>query len=108
MKKKLVIVCFSAMMLTISYSCANRKISRIDPHTQTDLSGRWNDSDSRRVAEEMIKDALTNNWIRNYVTNKDKKPTVIVGVVKNKTSEHIDATAFLMNLERSFINSGSV
>ena len=37
------------VVLTIALinGCANRKITRVDPNETIDLSGRWNDSDSR-------------------------------------------------------------
>ena len=42
------------VVLTIALinGCANRKITRVDPNETIDLSGRWNDSDSRLVSEE--------------------------------------------------------
>ena len=53
------------VVLTIALinGCANRKITRVDPNETIDLSGRWNDSDSRLVSEEMIGDLLTSAWI---------------------------------------------
>lgn len=98
-------------ILTITFivtSCANRKVSRIDPDTQVDLSGRWNDTDSKLVANEMIKDVLARPWRANYEQKAGKKPTVIVGSVRNKTSEQIDAVPFIKAMEREFINSGVV
>ncbi len=89
-------------------SCANRKITRIDPNQQTDLSGRWNDTDSKLVADEMIKDALEKPWSGNFSAKANRKPIVIIGSIKNKTSEHIDPITFIKNLERAFINSDNV
>ena len=37
-----------------------------------------------------------------------KKPAVIVGFVKNKSHEHIDADMFMLDLEKSFINQGDI
>jgi uncharacterized protein (TIGR02722 family) len=96
-----------ALTLILS-GCANRKVNRIDPSTQTDLSGRWNDTDSRLVAEEMIKDVLDKPWRMVYEERMNRKPVVIVGSVKNKTSEHIDPITFIKDLEKAFINSGTV
>jgi uncharacterized protein (TIGR02722 family) len=87
---------------------APRKVERMDPNQVTDISGRWNDTDSKLVAEEMIKDVLERPWRSNYETKNQKKPTVVVGQVRNKTSEHIDAAVFIKNIERNFINSGTV
>jgi hypothetical protein len=38
----------------------------------------------------------------------NRKPVVIIGSVRNKTSEYIDATTFIKNMEVAFINGGSV
>jgi penicillin-binding protein activator len=102
---------FSAILLAaISFTnCTpKRQVQRIDPNQVVDLSGRWNDTDSKLVAEEMIKDVLDRPWRINFENKFGKKPTVIIGQVKNKTSEHIDATNFIKNMERSFVNSGTV
>ena len=80
----------------------------MDPNQVTDISGRWNDTDAKLVAEEMIKDVLERPWRSNFETKNQKKPTVIIGQVRNKTSEHIDAAVFIKNMERNFINSGTV
>jgi len=45
----------------------------------------------------------------NFVeANKGKKPVVIVGMVNNKSHEHIEAETFIKDLERTFINTGRV
>lgn len=41
-----------------------KKVSRIDVEETVDLSGNWNDTDSRLVADEMISDALSRPWLR--------------------------------------------
>lgn len=105
--KKLIIIPFVALLVVID-SCANRKVNRIDPDTQVDLSGRWNDTDSKLVANEMIKDVLSRPWRSNFEQKNGKRPTVIIGSVKNKTSEHIDPIPFIKAMEREFINSGVV
>ena len=56
----------------------------------------------------MIQDALGTTWLTDFTQQAGKKPVVIVGFVKNKTSEHIDAEPFMKDLERAFINSGRV
>jgi uncharacterized protein (TIGR02722 family) len=56
----------------------------------------------------MIESSLKGAWRGEFETTFKKKPTVIVGVIKNRTSEQIDPTAFIKNLEAAFINSGAV
>lgn len=89
-------------------SCAGPKVSRVGTDTVTDLSGRWNDTDSRLVAEEMVKEALSRPWIDNYSKKHGKQPTVIVGTVLNRSHEHINVQTFTKDLERELTNSGRV
>ncbi|MCF8429029.1 MAG: penicillin-binding protein activator LpoB [Bacteroidia bacterium] len=107
---KKIIIALSAIGVLISSSCGNRKIERVNPNLATDISGRWNDTDSKLVSVEMINDALVinRNWIANFETRMHRKPVVIIGNVRNKTSEYIDATFFIKNMEIAFINGGSV
>jgi uncharacterized protein (TIGR02722 family) len=103
-------ILLAAISFTFVFSDCNqsRQVQRIDPNQVIDLSGRWNDVDAKLVAAEMTKDVLTRPWKSVYEAKYNKKPTVIVGQIKNKTSEHIDATNFIKNIEREFINSGTV
>jgi uncharacterized protein (TIGR02722 family) len=87
---------------------SGKTVTRIDPDKSVDLSGEWNDTDSRLVAEEMIKDVLSRPWIADFKTGKQRTPDVIVGTVRNRTDEHIATIAFVKNLERELINSGNV
>jgi hypothetical protein len=56
----------------------------------------------------MTKDALEKPWSGNFAAKANRKPIVIIGSIKNKTSEHIDPITFIKNLERAFINSDNV
>ncbi|MBZ0269340.1 penicillin-binding protein activator LpoB, partial [bacterium] len=73
-------------------------------------SGRWNDTDSRLVAEAMIQDCMTRPWLSRHQTDtkSSDRPVVIVGVIRNKTMEHIAIDTFIKDMERSFINDGRV
>ena len=88
--------------------CAGRTVTRVAPDTTVDLSGRWNDTDSREVADAMIRDALSSPWISRWMTERSKRPVVIVGIVRNRTTEHIAVGTFVGDIERSFVNSGEV
>lgn len=97
------------MLALIITACRpSNKVSRIDPGATTDLSGKWNDTDARLVAEEMISDALTKPWLNQYSRNNQKPPVVIVGKVRNESMEHIETEVFTKEMERAFVNSGSV
>jgi len=96
------------MALLLVSSCSQRSVTRVSPDQQIDLSGRWNDTDSKLVAEEMISDALTRPWYDNFNRSTGDRPIIIVGMISNKTSEHIESETFIKDIEKEFINSGSV
>jgi uncharacterized protein (TIGR02722 family) len=96
-----------AFILILS-ACNNRSVERVDPKSQIDLSGKWNDTDAKLVAKEMIADVIARPWITNFETKSGKKPVVIIGLVKNKTHEHIDPEIFIKDMEKEFINTGLV
>ena len=58
---------------------AETKVTRVDAGVVTDLSGRWNDTDSRMVAESMVKEALEYPWLNNFSQSKRRQPVVVVG-----------------------------
>jgi len=89
--------------------CANRRVERIDPNSVTDLSGRWNDADSRLVANALITQSLEGRWAADYAAaNGGNTPTVIVGEFRNRTLEHIPIGTFVRDLERAYITGGTV
>ena len=96
------------VMMLVLAQCASRQVTRIDPNSQTDLSGRWNDTDSKQVAEEMISDVLSRPWLVRFTDANSKPPVVIIGEVLNKSHEHIASETFIKDIEREFVNSGKV
>lgn len=88
--------------------CSSIKVKRTEIEKTIDLSGQWNDTDSRLVAEEMIQDCLSRPWVNEFNIKTGKTPYVIVGTVMNRSSEHIDSRLFTSDLERSLTNSGKV
>ncbi|MBS3741269.1 MAG: penicillin-binding protein activator LpoB [Candidatus Cloacimonetes bacterium] len=106
MTKRLIVILFAAMFV---FGCGSTtKVSRVSTDTTTDLSGKWNDTDSRLVAEKIVDDVLSNNWLFNFIQTHNQKPVVIVGNIANKTSEHIDTEIFCKDIERELINAGRV
>lgn len=84
------------------------KVERVAVDETIDLSGRWNDTDSQLVSAEMISDLANRPWIEEFVAQHGKKPVVIVGPVRNLSSEHIATETFTKDLERELVNSGRV
>ncbi|GAK57601.1 hypothetical protein U27_04568 [Candidatus Vecturithrix granuli] len=85
--------------------CAT-KVYRVDEREIIDLSGKWNDTDSQMVSDEMINDCLSAPWQGKFIEAAGKLPVVAVGTVYNKTDEHISPDVFVKDLERAFLNSG--
>src|SRR5512144_2401287 len=85
-----------ASALLVMTGCASRTVvSRVDTGEQIDLSGNWNDTDSRLVADEMITDALAHPWLTSHLRDKGANPAIIVGAMKNLTDEHIATGTFV-------------
>ncbi len=102
----------AVLIITVSFilSCAGptRQVSRIQADETTDISGRWNDTDSRLTAEAMVSDVLSKPWLSDFKQANGSKPVVIVGSIRNKSSEHIPVDAFIKDIEKELINSGQV
>ncbi|MHC5308655.1 penicillin-binding protein activator LpoB [Myroides sp. LJL116] len=95
----------SALAIT---SCG-RQVTRVSTDETIDISGRWNNSDSREVAQQMTRQVLEGPWIGDFQEQHNgKKPVVIVGMVYNKSHEHIDAETFVKDVEQAFIQSQRV
>lgn len=93
----------------ITFTSCSRQVTRVSTDQSIDISGNWNNTDSRLVAEEMTQTILGEKWISTHLEEKQgKRPVVIVGVVKNKSHEHIDAETFVKDVEQSFIKTSRV
>lgn len=107
--KKFLLACTAVVAVSVFTVSCKTQVTRIDPGEQVDLSGRWNNTDSRLVSEEMIQDVLNQAWLGNHLeANKGQKPVVIVGFVTNKSHEHIEAETFVKDIEQTFIRSQRV
>ena len=95
-----------ALGLTLT-NCGTPKVQRVSETTVTDLSGRWNETDSRLTAEEITAELMAHSWYSTYAAeNTGKKPVIIVGMITNKSHEHIATETFSKDIEKEIINSG--
>jgi hypothetical protein len=102
-------IAMAACVILALAGCGHEtKVTRVDAGVVTDLSGRWNDTDSRMVAEAMVKDALQYPWLGNFSQAKQRQPVVVVGTVLNNSHEHINVQTFVTDLERELTNSQKV
>ena len=83
------------------------EVARVDSGKEIALTDKWNDEDSRLVAEEMINDMLNYPWISQFNQRfPGKEPLVTVQRVRNKSHEHIAVDTFVNDIKRAVIRSG--
>lgn len=89
----------------ISTGCAT-KVTRVDPSEEIALSDQWNAKDSELVATEMISDMLSFPWVTEFEMDNNRRPTVIIQRINNKSHEHIAIDTFVNDIKRAIIRSG--
>ena len=96
------------LLLGLAGCAGKTTVTRVDTDTVQDLSGNWNDTDSRLVSSRLVNDMLSRKWLTKYQVKHGKNPVVIVGEVRNLSHEHINIRTFIADMERELINSGEV
>ena len=105
--RRLVLLSVAVALVALA-GCGGKQVTRVDVEEQIDLSGNWNDIDSQQVAAALVTQITGSPWVEDYRAENGKRPYIIVGTVRNKTSEHIPTKTFIADLEREFINGGRV
>ena len=105
---KTLLIISSLLLLVVA--CGSREVTRTATDTVTDLSGYWNDTDARQVANSIVDQCLNGRWFDTHSRNEDSRvrniPVVVVGGVRNQSTEHINVDVFMSEIERSLLNSG--
>lgn len=98
------------LLILFLFSCApQQKVERISYDQKIDLSGRWNDTDSWTTAQSMITQILNDRWLSDFHRDfANERPKLVVGLVKNRSHEHIDAETFIKDMEKAFIKTGAI
>jgi hypothetical protein len=95
-------------LLAAASGCWTKRVTRIEPNAVTDLSGRWNDTDSRLAANQLVEQTLGAGWAKRYTdTHGGEAPTIVVGTFSNRTMEHIAVGTFVKDIEKALISTGS-
>jgi PBP1b-binding outer membrane lipoprotein LpoB len=94
-----------AALLFVGCAQAPSNVYRVDPEQEINLSGKWNDTDSQMVSDEMIATCINAPWAGRFIDETGKIPVLLVGTIYNKTDEHISSDVFISDLERAFIES---
>ena len=94
----------------LAVACGGREVTRTDTDTVTDLSGYWNDTDARIVADSIVDQCLNGRWFDTRSRGEDARvqnlPVIVVGGVRNQSTEHINVDVFMSEIERALLNSG--
>jgi len=99
----------AAAVLVAMVACGGQEVRRVESGEVIDLSGNWNDVDSREVAKVMINDSLSRPWIENHVTKFNRKPVVKVGPANVRgNGDIINTEYFTDQIIEEFVNSGRV
>jgi len=98
--KKSPFLVIAILVSILAVTGCKTKVERVAVDETIDLSGRWNDTDSRLVSAEMIADLSNRPWIEEYTATHGSKPVVIVGTIRNLSSEHIQTETLTKDLER--------
>lgn len=106
MKDSLKSISYLVLIALLAFGCSQRTVTRVSPDQQIDLSGRWNDVDSKMVAGKMVQQFLNSPRYQQYASDLGKTPAIIVGYIANKTSEHIDSDNYIKKFELEIFNSG--
>jgi uncharacterized protein (TIGR02722 family) len=105
---RIVATAIGALLILSSTACVSKRVTRIEPGAVTDLSGRWNDTDSRLVANQLIEQTLAAGWAKRYTdTHGGEAPAVLIGSFANRTAEHIAVGTFVKDIERALLTTGA-
>jgi uncharacterized protein (TIGR02722 family) len=94
--------------LLLAGGCA-RTVTRVNPDAVIDLSGRWNDTDSRLVANTMTGEMFSGRWNAEFAKQTPgRRPVIVVGLIENKSHEHINAATFIGDIEKAIVADGNI
>ncbi len=100
---------FGILFCTMAFfSCSSTKVERVDDDTDIDLSGYWNDSDIRKVCEDLIAECTSSPRVAGYKGKNGNLPTVIIGKIRNRSDEHIDTKVIANKIQTAIINDGKL
>ncbi len=97
------------MGLTFLSACSrNPVVNRVDPNQEFALTDRWNATDSRLVAQEMMQDMMAFPWYNQWLREQGSTPKVIVQNIRNLSHESIPVETFINDIKRAALQQGSV
>ena len=74
---------------------------RVAEDETIDLSGVWNDTDSRLVAEEMIADVVSRPWISDFQSGTQVSGLwSLLAAYGISVTKHVNVNTFVADMER--------
>jgi penicillin-binding protein activator len=89
-------------LLIMLASCTAVRVERQSSDTEVDLSGQWNDTDVKIMAESITQNLLNSDWVNQQTSEKQ---TIIFDRIENKTMEHVETDAILKLVEKKLLDS---
>lgn len=104
-----VLVATAGCASTLSVLSGVPVVDRLRPWLVTDVSGSWNDSDSRETANAVITQFMRDGWARDFARQRaGAAPTVIVGTIADHTGGRVQTVPLVRALESALVSSESV
>jgi hypothetical protein len=90
--------------------CGGKEIVRTDSAAAKDLSGNWNDVDTKNTSREIVDKAMKAPWLGKFKDEHKRNPVIVVGKfpVRTNGDEHVNTSLITNALVEEFINSGSI
>ena len=94
-----------ALLPLLALAGCGERVDYEDPNATTLVDADFNDTDLKQIADKMTQSMMRSNL---FVENPAKKPVLMVEVVTNRTSEHIDLKALTDKIRTGIARSGRV
>ena len=89
--------------------CGGKTVTRTDAEAAKDLSGRWNDVDTKNTVREIVEKAMKAPWPERFTAEKNRNPVIAIGkFIVRAENEVINTTLITNALVEEFINSGKI
>lgn len=93
--------------LALTTGCGGTTVTRTEENAVIDLSGNWNATDSRQVADALIADCLEFPWADQFKAKNNRIPVVKTGRIKVVTNgDVVNTEIFTNDLQRALLRSG--
>ena len=100
---------FILLMLIVMQACVYHPyVTRVDQNQSLDISGRFNDVDSKEVAQTLAEQILQSNWLSEHYQHNQQSPLMMFGQINNLTHEHIDTQMLIEQLKQQLLQCGQI